>query len=226
MLGLYSRPASAEDVLVARDCILAYHTGGHVHIQHLSSRLSVEIIRFFKEKEAKITCEVNPYHLLYTEEELLRSYSKVKVNPPLRKDKDIKALFEGLKDGTVDCVATDHAPHAVWEKGHIEKAMPGIIGLQTALPIMLEIVRKGFIDLTRMVELMSYNPAKILKLEDFGSLKEGLKANMVIFDMEREWRLNDKTNISKSKNTPLWDKTLKGKVLYTIFEGRIVYQDV
>lgn len=226
LFGLYARPASAEDILVARDCILAYHTGGHIHIQHISSRLSLEIVRFFKEKGAKVSCEVNPYHLLYTEEELLKSHAKAKVNPPLRREEDRKALLSAIKDGTIDCVATDHAPHADWEKGQIEKAMPGIIGLQTALPMMLELVREGVISLSRMVELMSYKPAKILGLEDCGSLKEGSKANMVIFDMEREWVLEENTNHSKSKNTPLWGKRLKGKVLYTIFEGRIVYKDV
>ncbi len=226
LLGIASRPSSAEDLLVARDCILAYHTGGHIHIQHLSSSLSVEIIRFFKEKGARITCEVNPYHLLFTEEEILNSYSNAKVNPPLRSQEHRRALLEALKDGTIDCVATDHAPHALWEKGQIEKAMPGMIGLQTALPMMLQLVREGHISLSRMVELMSCTPAKILGLADCGSLREGSKANLVLFDPEKEWVLNEETNLSKSKNTPLWGKRLKGKVLYTIFEGRIVYQDV
>ncbi|MFN3265115.1 MAG: dihydroorotase, partial [Aquificaceae bacterium] len=226
VLGLYSRPASAEDVLVARDCILAYHTGGHVHIQHLSSRLGVEIIRLFKEKGVRVTCEVNPYHLMFTEEELLRSSSYAKVNPPLRREEDRSALIEGLKDGTVDCIATDHAPHAVWEKGQLESAMPGIIGLQTALPMMLELVRQEIINLSKLVELMSCRPARILGLEDCGSLKEGSRANLVLFDPEIEWVLNDETNLSKSRNTPIWGKTLRGKVIYTIFEGRIVHQDV
>ncbi len=226
LLGITSRPASAEDLLVARDCILSYHTGGHVHIQHLSSSLSVEIIRFFKEKGAKITCEANPYHLIFTEEELLRSYSNAKVNPPLRDEKHRRALLEALKDGTIDCVATDHAPHAPWEKGQIEKAMPGMIGLQTALPLMLQLVREGHISLSKMVELMACKPAKILNLEDCGSLREGSKANLVLFDPEKEWVLNEETSFSKSKNTPLWNETLKGKVIHTIFEGRIVYKDV
>lgn len=226
LTGLASRPASAEDLLVARDCVLAYRTGGHIHIQHLSSSLSVDIIRFFKEKGARITCEVNPYHLLFTEEELLRSYSRAKVNPPLRKEEDRKALLEALKDGTIDCVATDHAPHAPHEKGLLERAMPGMIGLQTALPMMLSLVREGFISLKKMIELMSCAPSRILRLEDCGNIKEGSKANLVLFDPDKEWMLEEGTNLSKSKNTPLWGKVLKGKVLYTIFEGRMVYRDV
>lgn len=226
LLGLASRPASAEDILVARDCVLAYHTGGHIHIQHVSSSLSLDLIRFFKDKGTKVSCEVNPYHLLFNELELLTSYAKAKVNPPLRGENQRKALLEALKDGTIDCVATDHAPHAPWEKGSFEKAMPGMIGLQTALPMMLQLVREGYISLSKMVELMSCNPAKILGLEGCGSIKVGARANLVLFDPEKEWVLGEETSFSKSRNTPLWNKPLKGKVIYTIFEGRVVYQDV
>ncbi|MFN3869891.1 MAG: dihydroorotase [Aquificaceae bacterium] len=226
LLGIDGRHASAEDILVARDCILAYHTGGHIHIQHLSSALSVDIIRFFKDKGAKITCEVNPYHLIFTEEEIFNSYSNAKVNPPLRDKKHQSLLLEALKDGTIDCIATDHAPHALWEKSSLEKAMPGMIGLQVALPMMLKLVREGYISLMRMVELMSCKPARILGLEDHGSIKQGSKANLTLFDPEKEWILNEESNLSKSKNTPLWNKRLKGKAIYTIFEGRVVYIDV
>ncbi len=226
LLGIKGRRASAEDVLVARDCILAYHTGGHIHIQHLSSALSIDIIRFFKDKGAKITCEVNPYHLLFTEEEIFNSYSNAKVNPPLREKKHQDVLLEALKDGTIDCIATDHAPHAPWEKGLLEKAMPGMIGLQLALPMMLQLVREGHISLMKMVDLMSCKPAKTLGIEDHGSIREGSKANLTLFEPERVWTLNEKSNLSKSKNTPLWNKILKGKVIYTIFEGRLVYRDV
>ncbi|MCS7307461.1 MAG: dihydroorotase [Aquificaceae bacterium] len=226
LTGISSRPASAEDVLVARDCVLAYHTGGHVHVQHLSSKLSVDIIRFFKEKGARVSCEVNPYHLLFTEEELLSSYANAKVNPPLRKEEDRRALIQALQDGTIDCIATDHAPHAVREKGLIESSAPGMIGLQTALPMVLNLVREDKISLSKMVELMSCKPARLLGLEGCGTLREGAKANIVVFDPEKEWVLCEETNLSKSKNTPLWNKTLKGKVVYTIFEGKVVYSDV
>lgn len=226
LLGLSSRPASAEDILVARDCILSYHTGSRLHVQHLSSALAVDIIRFFKDKGAPVSCEVNPYHLLFSEKELLSSYSDAKVNPPLRREEDIKALLKALQDQTIDCIATDHAPHAVWEKARLDSAMPGMIGLQTALPLALELVRRGYIDLARMVELLSCNPARLLNLEKCASLRVGSRANITIFDPEKEWVLNEDTNLSKSKNTPLWGKVLKGKVVYTIYEGRVVYRDV
>jgi len=225
-LGISSRPPEAEDILVARDLILSYHTGSRIHIQHLSSALSVELIKYFKEKGVKVSCEVNPYHLVFTEEEILKSGSSAKVNPPLRRKEDRDALIRALKEGTVDCIATDHAPHASWEKRQIEKAKPGMIGLQTALPVALELVRQGHITLKDVINLMSCRPAQILKLEGCGTLKLGSKANITIFDPEREWTLDEKTNLSKSKNTPLWNKKLKGKVLYTIFEGKVVYQDV
>ncbi len=222
LLGLSARPASAEDILVSRDCILSYHIGSPIHIQHLSSSLSVDIIKYFKEKGAKVTCEVNPYHLVFTEKELLISYANAKVNPPLREDTSY--LLSALADGTIDCVATDHAPHAPWEKSSIEKAMPGMIGLQTALPIMLSLVERGIISLKRMVELMSYNPSKILNIP-YPSIKEGSLATLTLFDPKEEWILNEETNKSKSRNTPLWNKKLKGKIKFTLIEGRIVYED-
>lgn len=226
LLGVSSRPAEAEDILVARDLILSYRTGISIHIQHLSSALSVELIRYFKEKGARVSCEVNPYHLLFSERELLKSGANAKVNPPLRREEDRLALLEALKDGTVDCIATDHAPHAGWEKGRIESAKAGMIGLQTALPLALELVRQGHISLMRMIDLMSCKPAKILGLEGCATLKVGSKANITIFDPEKVWTLNESTNLSKSRNTPLWDRELKGKVVYTIFEGKVVYRDV
>jgi len=224
LLGISSRPPEAEDILNARDCTLAYYTGGHVHIQHLTTALGTEIVRFFKDKGAPVTCEVNPNHLLFTEEEALRTGSMARVNPPLRKEEDLKALRNALADGTIDCIATDHAPHGTFEKGRIDKAMPGIIGLQTALPIMLRLVEEGVIDMKRMVQLMSTNPARIIGIEG-GTLKEGSVADLVIFDPRKEWVLNEETSYSKSRNTPLWGKTLRGKVIYTIKGGKIVYKD-
>ncbi len=224
LLGIPSRPPEAEDILNARDCILAYYTGGHVHIQHLTTSLGVEIIREFKGKGAKVTCEVNPNHLIFSEEEILRSGANARVNPPLRKKKDLEKLKEALRDGTIDCVATDHAPHHPSEKGILDSSMPGMIGLQTALPIMLKLVEEGVITLSRMVELMSTNPAKIIGVEG-GTLKEGSIADIVIFDPKKEWILNEETNFSKSKNTPLWNKKLKGKVIYTIRKGKVVYRN-
>ncbi len=224
LIGLSSRPPEAEDVLNARDCVLSYYTGGHVHIQHLTTALGVDIVRHFKDKGARITCEVNPNHLLFTEGELLQSGGNARVNPPLRKEEDREALRRALSDGTIDCIATDHAPHAVFEKGSVEAALPGIIGLQTALPIMLELVSREYLSLIKLVELMSTNPAKVIGVEG-GTLKEGSPADVVIFDLKKEWVLNEETNFSKSKNTPLWNRTLTGKVMYTIKGGKVVYKD-
>ena len=224
LLGISSRPLEAEDVLNARDCILAHYTGGHVHIQHLTTALGTQIIRFFKDRGAPVTCEVNPNHLIFTEEETLRSGGRARVNPPLRKPEDLKALRTALADGTIDCVATDHAPHSDFEKGRVDSSMPGIIGLQTALPIMLSLVEEGVIDMRRMVELMSTNPARIVGIEG-GTLKEGARADITLFDPEKEWILNEDSNFSKSRNTPLWGKKLKGKVIYTIKGGKIVHKD-
>ncbi len=221
LLGLSPRPPEAEDVLNARDCILAYYTGGHVHIQHLTTSLGVEIVRYFKEKGAKVTCEVNPYHLILSEGDPKRT---VRVNPPIRSEEDLKALRSALLDGTVDCVATDHAPHAGFEKELLESSLPGMIGLQTALPIMLSLVEEGVISMKKMVQLMSTNPARIIGL-NAGTLKEGSVADIVIFDPKKEWILNEETSYSKSRNTPLWNTKLKGKVIYTIKGGRVVYKD-
>ncbi len=224
LLGLSTRPPEAEDVLNARDCVLSYHTGGHIHIQHLTTSLGVDIVRYFKDKGAKVTCEVNPNHLLFTEEEVLRSGANARINPPLRKEEDRKALRKALSDGTVDCIATDHAPHASFEKGMVEGALPGMIGLQTALPIMLELVSREYLSLIKLVELMSTNPARIIGIPA-GTLKEGSPADIVIFDLKKEWVLNEETNFSKSRNTPLWGRTLTGKVIYTIKGGKLVYKD-
>ncbi len=223
LLGLSTRPPEAEDVLNARDCILAYYTGGHVHIQHLTTHLGVNIVREFKSKGAKVTCEVNPNHLILTEEEVTKSGADARVNPPLRSERDRKELVEALRDGTIDCVATDHAPHHPSEKGLIERSMPGIIGLQTALPILLELVHRGEITLSRAVELLTVKPASIIGV-DRGTLKPGSAADITIFDPKKEWVLNEDTNYSKSKNTPLWNRKLIGRVIYTIKEGRLVYK--
>ncbi len=224
LLGLSERSPEAEEIHVARDCILAYRTGARVHIQHITTELALDIVRHFKEKGAPVSCEVNPNHLLFTEEEILHSGANARVNPPLRTEKDREALIKGIQEGGIDCFATDHAPHQSFEKELVEFASPGIIGLQTALPMALELYRMGVISLKKMIEMFTLKPAEILKLP-YGTLREGSPADIVIFDPDKEWVLNEETNLSKSKNTPLWGKTLKGKVIYTIKEGKVVYQD-
>jgi len=225
LLGLSERPPEAEEILVARNCILAHHTGGRIHIQHISTKLSVDLIRYFKEKDVKVSCEVNPHHLLFTEEELLRSGARARVNPPLRTEEDRKALLEALKEGVIDCFATDHAPHREYEKELLEYSLPGMIGLQTALPVALELYREGHLSLREVISLFTIKPAKILGLP-YGTLREGSAGDLTIFDPKKEWVLNEKTNLSKSKNTPLWGRILKGKVIYTIKEGKVVHKDI
>jgi len=205
LTGLPGRDPAAEDILIARDCILSYHTGGHLHVQHLTTALGADLIRFFKDRGAKVTCEVNPLHLLLTEEEVLKEGAAAKINPPLRSSEDVKALRSALV-----------------EKKTLEDALPGMTGLQTALPAMLSLVEEGIIDLYRMVELMATNPALIVGIEA-GSLRIGYPADVVVFDPEAEWELNEETLKSKSRNTPLWGRKLRGRVLYTLRGGKVVF---
>ncbi|NPB07774.1 MAG: dihydroorotase [Aquificae bacterium] len=225
LLGLSERPPEAEEILIARDCILASHTGGRIHIQHVSTKLSVDLIRYFKEKGVKVSCEVNPHHLLFTEHELLRSGANARVNPPLRSEEDRKALLEALREGVIDCFATDHAPHREYEKELLEHSSPGMIGLQTALPMALDLYRREVLSLREVIALFTIKPARVLGLP-YGTLREGYWGDLTIFDPEREWVLNEETNLSKSRNTPLWGRVLKGKVMYTIKEGKVVYKDI
>ncbi|HID65930.1 MAG TPA: dihydroorotase, partial [Aquificaceae bacterium] len=147
LLGLSERPPEAEEILIARDGILAYHTGARIHIQHISTSFGIELIKYFKEKGVRITCEVNPNHIAFTEREILSCGGNARVNPPFRKEKDRKALIEALREGIIDCFATDHAPHQTFEKELVEFSSPGMIGLQTALPTALELYRQGIIPL-------------------------------------------------------------------------------
>lgn len=224
-LGLAPLPPEAEDTMVARDCILSIQTGMPVHICHISSKLAVEIVTWAKAMGAKVTAEVTPHHLYLTDEELLDFSCNAKVSPPLRTHEDIEALRWALSSGIIDCVATDHAPHA-----HHEKMMdmhlcpPGMIGLQFALPILLELVKKDYFDLTKMVEVMSTNPAKLIGIKP-PQIKVGEVAELTIFDPFESWEVNPETILSKSKNTPLMGRKLMGKVKYTFYNGKVVYKD-
>lgn len=224
-LGLPALPPEAEEIMVARDCILSLQTGMPVHICHISSRLAVEIVTWAKAMGAKVTAEVTPHHLYLTDEELLDFSCNAKVSPPLRTHEDIESLRWALSSGIIDCVATDHAPHA-----HNEKMMdmhlcpPGMIGLQFALPILLELVKKDYIDLVKMIEVMSTNPAKLIGIKP-PQIKVGEVAELTIFDPFESWQVNEDTILSKSKNTPLIGRKLIGKVKYTFFNGKIVYKE-
>ena len=223
-LGIYGSPAVAEDSLVARDCMIALHTGAAVNIQHISSACSVAMVRAAKKMGADVWAEVTPHHFTLTEDAVLEFGSFAKMNPPLRTEADRRALIEGLKDGTIDMIATDHAPHSAEEKARpLTEAPSGIIGLETALALgITELVRTGELTIAQLMEKMSFNPACLYHLEK-GWLTEGEDADLVLFDENEEWTPGDYA--SKASNSPFTGWKLYGKVKYTICGGEIVYED-
>lgn len=223
-LGIFGSPALAEDSLVARDCMIALHTGAAVDIQHISSANAVRMVGLAKQLGANVWAEVTPHHFTLTEEAVLRHGTLAKMNPPLRTEADRAAVIEGLKDGTIDMIATDHAPHSREEKEKpLTEAPSGIIGLETALGLgITNLVRTGHLTLLQLMEKMSLNPAKLYHL-DCGYVEEGRAADLVLFDPDEEWTAGDFS--SKSSNSPFTGERLFGKVKYTICGGTIVYQD-
>lgn len=221
-LGIGGSPALAEDTLVARDCMLALHTGAAVNIQHISSKNSVRMVRLAKELGAAVTAEVTPHHFSLNENAVLEKGALAKMNPPLRSEEDRMALIEGLKDGSIDIIATDHAPHSQEEKERpLTEAPSGIIGLETALALgITNLVRKGHLTMVQLMEKMSLNPARLYRL-DTAYLEEGAPADLVIFSEEESWVVD--RFVSKSGNSPFIGETLYGKVKYTVCNGRIVY---
>ena len=223
-LGIGGSPALAEDVLVARDCMLALHTGAKVNIQHISSQNSVKMVRLAKEMGAHVTAEVTPHHFSLNEDAVLKYGTLAKMNPPLRTRRDRYEIIEGIKDGTIDIIATDHAPHSKEEKDRpLTEAPSGIIGLETALALgITKLVRKGHVTIMQLMELMSLNPAKLYGL-DRGYIDEGADADLVIFSEGERWKVE--SFASKSSNSPFLGEELYGKVKYTICAGKIVYED-
>ena len=221
-LGIYGSPSVAEDVLVARDGALALYTGAKIDIQHISSDTSVDIVRDFKSKGAKLFAEVTPHHFTLTEDDVLKFGTMAKMNPPLRTFKDKEKIIEGLVDGTIDIIATDHAPHSIEEKSvELTKAPSGIVGLETALGLSIrELVDKGHLSLMEVLRKLTINPAQLYKL-DAGTVQVGKKADLVIFDPKETWEVKDLK--SKSKNSPFIGEILPGKIYYTICKGNIVY---
>ena len=221
-LGIYGSPAVAEDSLVARDCMIALHTGASVNIQHMSSRFAVEAVRLAKRLGARVTAEVTPHHFTLTEDAVLRYGTLAKMNPPLRTEEDRQALIAGLQDGTIDMIATDHAPHSAEEKAKpLTEAPSGILGLETSLALgITELVDKGFLTLPQLMRKMSLNPARLYRL-DCGRLEAGAPADLVLFDPEEEWTVEGFH--SKSSNSPFLGWKLKGRVHATICGGKIVY---
>ncbi|HEX9022542.1 MAG TPA: dihydroorotase [Geobacteraceae bacterium] len=225
-LGVQGIPWVAEDVAVARDVYLAELTGSPLHIAHVSTAGSVRIIRNAKGRGVPVTCETAPHYFSLTEEAVRVRKANAKMNPPLRTAADVAAIKAGLADGTVDAIATDHAPHHRDEKDvALDKALNGIIGLETSLPLSLRLVEEKAIDITTLVRKMSLNPARILGL-DRGTLQAGKIADITIIALDLEWTVEAEKLASRSKNSPWLGERMKGKAVYTIVGGKIAYKHV
>jgi len=227
-LGLRGIPGLAESLMVERDVSLAELTGAHVHICHMSARQSLRAVRAGKDRGVRVTCEVAPHHFTLTDEALdgpIKYDTNLKMNPPLREPADRDAMLEGIADGTVDAIATDHAPHHADEKMvEFDRAPFGITGLETAVPLVFDrLVHAGRISVKRAIELLSTNPARVLNLPG-GSLAEGAPADIVVIDPDRRVTIDASRHVSKSKNTPFNGWELRGAVAYTLVGGRIVHR--
>ncbi|MBR6905633.1 MAG: dihydroorotase [Selenomonadaceae bacterium] len=226
MLGMKGRPTVAEDIAVARDVLLAEYTGGRVHVAHISSGRSVELVREAKKRGVRVTAEVTPQHLTMTDE-LVNPYdSCTKINPPLREQKDVDAVLAGLLDGTIDAIVTDHSPHAQEEKDREYIYAPsGFPGLETSLGILLtDLYHKGKAELPLLISKMTWEPAKIFGL-DAGTLSVGSPADVAIIDTELAWTVDDKEFYTRGTHSPFVGRRLKGKAVMTIVDGTIVMQD-
>lgn len=221
-LGLPSIPTIAEDLTILRDVAVAEYVDGRIHIAHISSKLAVDIVRKAKAKGLKITAEVTPHHFCLTDEELVNYDTNYKMNPPLRTEEDVKAMIEGLKDGTIDCIASDHAPHSSEEKeAEFIYAPNGILGLETQLGLAItELVHKNYLSLNQLVEKLSINPRRILKLS-VPQIKIGEMANLTIFDPDEIWTVDIKKFKSKSRNSPFDKRLLTGKPIAVINNSQI-----
>jgi len=227
-LGLRGIPSAAEEIMVARDLALAQLTGGRLHIAHVSTEGSVDLIRRAKEKGIRVTAEVTPHHLTLTEERVIGYDTNAKVNPPLRTKEDVKALIQGLKDNTIDIIATDHAPHTEADKlCEFDLAPFGISGFETALGSLMSLVHNGDIKLANLIAKLTHEPAKIIgnRYGSLGTLATGAPADVTIFDPNLEWVVDTKDFASKGRNTPLAGERLKGRVMATIYQGSLVYKD-
>ncbi|MCX6149648.1 MAG: dihydroorotase [Ignavibacteriales bacterium] len=225
-LGLPAIPSIAEELIVLRDIQVAEYTGGKIHIAHISTKNSIEIVRQAKKKGLKVSCEVTPHHFTLTEEAVKTFDTNTKMNPPLRTKEDVEAILEGLKDGTIDCIASDHAPHSIEEKEmEFQDAPNGIIGLETSLGLSLsELVHKKVLTLEQLIDKMAINPRKILNLP-IPKIAEGEKANLTILDLDVVWQVDVSSFKSKSKNSPFDKRLLTGKSIAVINNGQFYFEN-
>lgn len=225
-LGLKGIPSIAESVHIARDILLAEAAGAHYHVCHVSTKESVRVIRDAKKAGVRVTAEVSPHHLLLCEDDIPANDSNWKMNPPLRAQADLQALIEGLEDGTLDFIATDHAPHTAHEKGDgMEQAPFGIVGLETAFPLLYtHFVKTGKWTLTQLVDWLTNKPADVFGLP-YGRLLMGESADLVFIDLTKEQPIDTATFVSKGKNTPFQDWTCTGWPVMTMFEGNVIWQE-
>jgi dihydroorotase len=226
LLGLKGMPALAEEIDAVRDIILAKETGAHIHVAHISTKGAIEAVRRAKNEGIDVTCEVTPHHFTLTDEAVEGYDTNTKMSPPLRSEEHLEAILEGLKDGTIDAIATDHAPHHADEKAlEYDRAPMGITGLETAVGLAFnELVHKGIIDLKKLVELCSTNPARIFRLKGRGTLVPGSIADVTIIDPTLEWTYRNADSKSKSRNSPFANRIFHGAAVATIVGGRIVFK--
>jgi dihydroorotase len=225
VLGMRGLPAAAEEVDAERNCLLAELTGARVHLAHVSTRGAIDAVRRAKAKGLFVTCEVAPHHWTLTDEAVGEYDTNTKMSPPLRSQDHIDAIIEALRDGTVDAIATDHAPHHADEKAlEYDQAPFGIVGLETAVGLAMDrLVKEGVISLERLVELCATNPARVLRLEDRGTFRAGARADLTIIDPEFAWTFDASRSKSKSRNTPFDGYAFRGGAVATIVAGRVVY---
>lgn len=224
-IGIKGMPREQEEIMISRDILLSKLTGGHIHLAHVSSAYALKMIKDAKNQGLNVTCEVTPHHFTFSEDELINYDTNFKMSPPLRTKSDVEAVKLALQDGTADIIVTDHAPHNTDEKfQEFDKAPFGILGLQTLIPLTLKLVEDKTITLEKFVELTSKNPAKILKLSDRGEISIGKIADITIIDPDIKYIYDEKINKSKSKNSPLFNKELKGASVITIKKGKVVFR--
>ncbi len=223
-LGVDGVLPEAEEIMAAREIVISETNNVHAHICHISTKTTKNMVRDAKKRGVKITCETCPHYFSFTVDEVLKSGVNAKMNPPLREEKDRQAIIEGLQEGTIDCIITDHAPHAEDEKAKgLATAPNGIIGFETALSAeIMNLIDTGKLSYLDLVRLTSYNPANLLKIER-GSIEEGKVADITIFDPNEKYTYTKEMVVSKSKNSPFIGKELKGKVKYTLVSGKVVY---